>query len=107
MFTHKRNVLQRISNKLKTLFPEDIIDIIAFGSQVRGDHSDHSDFDVLIIIRNSRRELQEAVIDAFVEEELSSGISMDPLIKTLDSYLQEKSLHTPFYENIDREGISI
>jgi predicted nucleotidyltransferase len=79
----------------------------AFGSRVRGDHMEGSDFDVLVIVHQRTVAIEEAIMEVFVEEEIRSGISFDPVIKTAHSFELEKQLHTPFFENIQKEGIQV
>ena len=42
-----------------------------------------------------------------VEEELRSGIPFDPVIKDSASFALERRHHSPFYENVSREGIAV
>ena len=57
--------------------------IYAFGSRVRGDHGGESDLDLLVVVGERTPEVERAVIDSGVEEELRSGIPFDPVIKGL------------------------
>ena len=107
MYSHEKKVLERISSSLKRKYPENIVSVYAFGSRVRGDHAEGSDFDVLVIVKKRFIAVEEAIIDAFVEEEMNSGVSFDPVIKTLSSFELEKHHHTPFFENIEQEGITL
>jgi hypothetical protein len=43
----------------------------------------------------------------FVEEELESGVYFDPLIKSAESFDQEKNHHSPLYRNAMNEGIAV
>jgi hypothetical protein len=45
------------------------------------------------------------MVDVFVKEKMKSGLSIDTVTKFLSSFDLEKRHHTPFYENIEREGI--
>ena len=107
MHSNERKSLERISFTLKKKLPEDIIAIYAFGSRVRGDYREGSDFDILVIVKNRTIKIEETIIDVFVEEEMESGLSFDPLIKTVSSFELEKQHHTPFYQNIQNEGIPV
>lgn len=107
MFTYAKTVLQKISTAVKEKYPQKIVSVIAFGSKVRGDHGEGSDFDVLVIVKEPSTEVQEGIIDIFIEEEMRSGISFDPVIKSLAGFELEKQHHTPFYENILNEGVSV
>ncbi len=107
MFTHERNALKEISRSLRKEFGDDIEQIVAFGSRVRGDFSDSSDFDILIIVRNRTPQKQQKIIDIIVDIEEKRGLSFSPLIKDAGAFAQERACNTPFYQNITREGISV
>ena len=81
--------------------------IYAFGSRVRGDHGGDSDLDLLVVVGERTLEVERAVIDSCVEEELRSGIPFDPVIKDSASFALERRYHSPFYENVSREGIAV
>lgn len=107
MYFHVKAVLERISSSLKKRYPENIVSVYAFGSRVRGDHTGGSDFDILVIVKTRSIAIEEAIINVFVEEEMESGFSFDPVIKTLNSFELEKQHHTPFFEHIQQEGIAV
>ncbi len=107
MFSHEKTALERISLSLKKKYPKNLVSVYAFGSRVRGDHASGSDFDVLVIVKNRSTEVEDAIVDVFVKEEMKSGLSFDPVIKSLSSFELEKRHHTPFFENIEQEGIPL
>jgi predicted nucleotidyltransferase len=107
MYEHVKTELKKISTALKEKYPDTILSVIAFGSRVRGDHTERSDFDVLVVVENRDAAIEEGIVDIFVEEEMKTGISFDPVIKTAGSMELEKQHHTPFYENISTEGIPV
>jgi predicted nucleotidyltransferase len=107
MYSHEKAVVERISSSLKERYPNDIVSVYVFGSRARGDHTDRSDFDVLVIVRKRSVAIEEAVVATFVEEEMESGLCFDPIIKSLSSFELEKRHHTPFFQNIEREGIAV
>ena len=81
--------------------------IYAFGSRVRGDHGAESDLDLLVVVAKRTPAVERAVIDSCVDEELRSGIPFDPVIKDSASFALERRYHSPFYENVSREGIAV
>jgi len=107
MFSHAESVLKHIARRLRATYPEHILSVIAFGSRVRGDHNEGSDFDVLVVVKNRSIELEEEIMDIFVEEELESGFWFDPLIKSAESFELERRHHSPFYQNLMNEGIAV
>jgi len=105
MYNHERNILKNITARLRERFSERIQGVYAFGSRVRGDHDEWSDFDVLIVVKDRNPAIENEIIDIFVEEELKSGVIFSPVIKDYTAFEKEKYLNTPFYENIQREGV--
>lgn len=106
MYTHERNILRIITRRIRERFAERIEGVYAFGSRVRGNHDARSDFDVLIIVKDRTPAIESEIMDIFVEEELKSGVIFSPVIKDYTAFEKEKSFHTPFYENIQREGVA-
>jgi predicted nucleotidyltransferase len=107
VFTRDRESLDRIAETLRRRLPGNIVTIVAFGSRVRGDHDEGSDFDVLVVVRERTRNAESAIIDEFVEEELRTGTPFAPVIKTEESYQMERDYHTPFAQSIAAEGIHV
>lgn len=107
MYKYAKSVLEQIGASLREEYPAQIVSIHAFGSRARGDHSGDSDFDVLVVVREKTIQLEERIIDRFVEQESASGISFDPVIKSAESFHQERRYRTHFYENIMSEGIPV
>lgn len=105
MFHFQRDILDRITERLRTRFPNRITAVYVFGSRVRGDHGEWSDFDVLVVVKDRDPLIEDAIMEIFVEEELQSGVTFAPVIKDSTAFEQEKRYHTPFYENLVNEGI--
>lgn len=107
MYPYEKEALQRIAESLKARLSEEIVLVCAFGSRVRGDHGEWSDFDVLVVVKQKKTEIERLIIDIFVEEEIRSNLSFTPVIKEAGSFELEKKYGTPFYENIAREGMPL
>ena len=61
MHFHEKRTLEKISSTLKKKLHGDIIAIYAFGSRVRGDHREGSDFDILVIVKNRTLKIEETI----------------------------------------------
>ena len=107
MYAHERNILSKIVGNLRERFPGRIVAVYAFGSKVRGDNGEWSDFDVLIVVENRNPSIEDEIMNIFVEEELNSGLMFTHLIKDQRAFDSEKNLKTPFYENITHEGLGL
>jgi predicted nucleotidyltransferase len=107
MYPHERQALQRIATQLREKLADRIVALYAFGSRVRGTHSAWSDFDLLVVVRDKEPQIEDEIISLIVDEEMKSGLSFTPLVKDHGAFEKEKGFHTPFYENIMREGVSL
>ncbi|MEJ5361745.1 MAG: nucleotidyltransferase domain-containing protein [Spirochaetota bacterium] len=107
MLPIEKEVLETISAILKNKFGSRVVGIYAFGSRVRGDFSFDSDFDVLIVVDNKTPEVEREIISIIVDEEMKYNLSFSPLIKDATSFEYEKLYHSPFYENVVKEGIKL
>jgi predicted nucleotidyltransferase len=107
MYSHEKKVLARIASTLRDRFGQKIASVYAFGSRARGSHGEQSDFDVLIVVKGKEPEIEHAIMEAFVEEELNTGLIFAPIVKDEKAFDLERQYHSPFYENIQREGISL
>ena len=105
MYPHERRALERIAARLKAQFADRITGIYAFGSKVRGDHGDWSDFDLLVTVRDRDPRIEAEIVGLIVDEEIEAGLSFAPVVKDADAFELEKRLRSPFSENIAREGV--
>ncbi len=107
MYTHERAALQRIAANLRTRFADRITAVYAFGSRVRGTQGVWSDFDLLVVVRDKKPGVEAEIVGMIVEEELAAGLSFAPVVKDARAFELEERFHTPFYENVTREGVPL
>ena len=81
--------------------------VILFGSQARGDAHKDSDWDLLILIDKTRIEASDFDLISYPLYELgwSEGEQFSPKLYTLKDWM--KRSFTPFYKNIEEEGIEL
>ncbi len=89
-----RTALQRTAPGLK---------VILYGSEARGDARMDSDIDLLLLPDLEVVSLADKMrlTAPLYDIELKTGIQINPFIEPLHSW---GSKHTPFYENVMREG---
>ncbi len=107
MRAHERQVLDRIAASLREKFADRIAALYAFGSHVRGDHDTWSDFDLLVVVREKEPGVEAEIVGLIVDEEFKAGLSFTPVVKDARAFDLERRFHTPFYENIAREGVPL
>ncbi len=105
MLKKEEDALKKIADNLSN--DKRILKIIAYGSRVRGDFREDSDLDVLVVVDKKDREIKEKIIDIFYEYELKEEIPFSPLIFSLEEFLINEKIGSPFIKNIKDEGVVI
>ena len=83
---------------------DDIVKIILFGSVARGDDTEESDIDILIITTNSD-ELYDEINSAAVDIILENDEFISPHVMSEEHF--NKTIDYPFLTNVLKEGVVI
>lgn len=83
---------------------DDIVKIILFGSVARGDDTEESDIDILIITTNSD-ELSDEINSAAVDIILEKDEFVSPHVMSEEHF--NKTIDYPFLTNVLKEGVVI
>jgi predicted nucleotidyltransferase len=99
-------ILTYIVNLTNAKYPE--AEVFLYGSRARGDAKKTSDWDLLVLLNQSKIPfgLETELMDDFYELELKTGEVFSPLIYSKSDWYNNYAL-TPLYENIQKEGIKI
>ena len=101
------NIVAQLCLRIASLFPQDKIDAILFGSYARGDADPDSDIDILFLVDASRQKISACnwqIGDLAADFLLEHGIMVSPIVENRD-YFSANSEVLPFYRNIVREGV--
>ena len=98
-------ILKKLKKDLKAALGDKIGDLILFGSYSRGDNTEYSDVDLLILV-NSRlsRDETRKVDDLIAGYSLEHDVVISGLVYPIDTY---QRFNTPFLLNIKEEGIVV
>jgi predicted nucleotidyltransferase len=100
----KDEILRKIKNEIVKAYPS--ATIILYGSRARGDYRECSDWDLLILLNEEISFNQKlALNDKLFAIELEVSEVLIPIIHHVNEWENLKA--TPFYENVQREGIRI
>jgi predicted nucleotidyltransferase len=79
--------------------------VILYGSQARGTANQNSDWDVLILLDKPKIEPEDfdRIVYPLVELGWNEGEQISPKLYTFDEW--KKRNFTPFYKNIEKEGV--
>ena len=102
--TDKNHILQLIKTTVENTDPG--AKVVLFGSYARGDYNEESDIDLLILLDKEAityKDRTRFTYPLFMLE-IKTGISISPMIHSKD-FWENKHKTTPFYENVNQEGI--
>ena len=82
--------------------------VILFGSKSRGDDNVFSDWDILILVNQTLEEKEKiAIHNQIYEVELSTGEIINSVVHTSHEWNAPLMQSTPFFNNIQKEGIRL
>lgn len=98
--------LKQFSQEVKRRFPDNVTQVVLFGSRARGNARRSSDYDVAVFVRTlgNRRDVDHALAD-IAYPHILSGVHIRAL-SLPDAYLAAPHL-SPLSMNIVREGIEV
>ena len=105
MKSTREEIFRSIKGVLLSVAPEG--KIILFGSRARGEEQDNSDWDLLILLDKPFIESTDFERIAYPLCELGweEGEQFSPKLYTINDW--KKRSFTPFYKNIEKEGIEL
>ena len=101
----ERELLQKLTEKLRQILSHQIILMIFFGSKARGDFSKESDLDILIVVKNRNSTIRHKIYDTLFSIDPDYEVKISPLIYSLQEYFENERMQSPFIKNLKHEGI--
>lgn len=101
--------LDEFISLLKNRFGDDLKSVIVYGSYARGDYSENSDIDIMVLVAlpdNLIRQTENDVYDGAYDLELKYGKVLSPIIKNQD-FFEYWAGTLPFYRNVKNEGVKV
>lgn len=91
--------------RVSSLFPDDVVAIILYGSQARGDARPDSDIDVLVVLRQELPAPRQALADIAWQVQFEHGIVVSDVIRTIEQLERMPTRRFPFYQSVQRDGV--
>jgi len=101
----KRYILQMIKQKVQETEPG--ATLILYGSYARGEEREDSDIDILILLDRDKDRIswleEEKIISPICKIEIETNTVITPMIYSKKKWANHRV--TPYYENVNKEGI--
>ena len=103
----EKDGLASFKGALQSLLGENLLSLRLFGSRARGEGTEESDLDVLVLVKKKDRALCRRIVEESLEVDLAYEINLAPTILSADEYQRNREYGTPFYRNVERESVSL
>ncbi|NUM45766.1 MAG: nucleotidyltransferase domain-containing protein [Anaerolineales bacterium] len=100
-------VINQLITQLLTDFPNSLTQITLFGSKARGDDTEESDIDMLIITKNEVGDLKAQIRDVGYDLSLEYDVIFNLFPYTQDRWNWMASIRHPLWRSITAEGIDL
>ena len=102
--TKKDLIISSVKSRIYKIDPD--AKIYLFGSRVREDFRNDSDWDFLILTsKKVDRNLKNRIFDELFESELETDEVLTGVVQNKETWKNYKM--TPFYQNIQKEGVEV
>ncbi len=99
----RKDILQKVKQILKTAAPD--ARILLYGSRARGDAQYDSDWDILVILNKQKIESSDYDLISYPIYELGWQEDVMFSVKLFTQTEWMERSFTPFYKNVEKEGI--
>ena len=102
------DAIKEFTTNIKEVYGEKLAEVILFGSCARGDFTDESDVDIMILLNVKKEELdteREKIkeVESDLDEKYNYEILLSTIIQSYDEFVYWSEVQ-PFYKNILKEG---
>ncbi|HSV95593.1 MAG TPA: nucleotidyltransferase domain-containing protein [Spirochaetota bacterium] len=104
-----RDLLDDITEKLRTIYGGSLHSVIVYGSYARGGQSDESDIDIMVLLNADEDTIKLKnifLMETVATLSLEHGIIVSIIEQSYEKYMQYIE-YVPFYSNVNREGMNI
>lgn len=104
-----KSYLNEYISELKNIYKDNLDKVILYGSYARGDYTEDSDVDIMILLRISDMEIKnyrELLSELTYDFNTSYDIDIKPIAKNKDEFTKWVNAY-PFYANVQREGVEL
>ena len=103
----EENAVREFVARLRDRFPQEVEAVKIYGSKARGTAHPESDVDLLIIVKDRTKAIDEAVIDLVCDMIDEFGVFLETVTLASTDYHSAIEQQAPFVLNVERDAISL
>ena len=99
--------MQQFASSLKKLLGNTLDSVIVYGSYARGNYSELSDIDVMILVTLTEekiKKISDEISDMAFDYLMKFGVDISPVITNIDHFNYWAD-NLPYYRNVRDEGV--
>jgi len=100
-------VLEEFKRRVQERFPKELVNMLVFGSKARGDATQESDIDVIVITHSNDKKLAKNIRYTGYDLEIEHGIILSIQVYSERHINYLRNIPTQFIQNVDREALVI
>lgn len=109
MPTNITDIMQQFASSLRKLLGNTLDSVIVYGSYARGDYSELSDIDVMILVTLTEekiKKISDEISDMAFEYLMKFGVDISPIVTNIDHFNYWVD-NLPYYRNVRDEGVRL
>ena len=103
------NIIQDFAKSVRKMMGNSLDSVIVYGSYARGDYSELSDIDVMLLVSLGEEEIKEIsdqISDLAFDFMMKYGVDISPVITNIDHFNYWVD-NLPYYRNVRDEGVRL
>ncbi|MBS5399696.1 MAG: nucleotidyltransferase domain-containing protein [Lachnospiraceae bacterium] len=103
------NIMTEFAGRIKELLGNTLDSVILYGSYARGDYSDFSDVDVMILVTLTESEIKDIsdqISDLAFDYMMKYGIDISPVVENVEHFNYWVD-NLPYYRSVRDEGVRL
>ena len=109
MPVHISDVMQEFAKSVRKILGNSLDSVIVYGSYARGDYSEFSDIDVMLLVslgEEGIKKISDQISDLAFDFMMKYGVDISPVITNVDHFNYWVD-NLPFYRNVRDEGVRL
>lgn len=101
------DIILDFSRQVKRILGDKLTKVILYGSYARGDYSENSDVDIMVLTTltdDEIRGIKETIFNLAFDFQMEYGIDISVIVKN-EEHFNHWLGALPFYDNVKKEGV--
>lgn len=103
----EKNALKQFVNLMRAALDKNLLRMELFGSKARGNYSESSDMDILIIVKERTMDVMDKIAEITAILNLEYNLSISPVVFSEYEYKVNTEMASPFSVAVEEEGVGL